>query len=97
MTGPDPLLIAGTVHCATEDCGAVAFPIDAVWVGRQILVSFPAACAHTNAMIWLVAPGQDEEEDDTCGAATRSGRACRRRTGGTFCHQHHPRISGRRC
>jgi hypothetical protein len=77
----DPLVLAGFVSCPR--CGRVAYPVDAAWLdGRLVLASFPPACPHTRAVVWLGNPADlRRQRARWCHVRTRAtGDPCRNRS-----------------
>lgn len=54
----DPLVAAGRLACRI--CGALAYPIDAEWLGDDlVLATFPARCEHgPDAAAYIITPSE---------------------------------------
>ena len=87
----DPILAAGFRFCTP--CHAEAWPVDAAWLGADlILVSYPAVCRHIAAQAMVITVSAMVVTQPRCAGITAAGTRCRSKpTGGAeFCWQHHP-------
>ena len=84
----DPIIAAGYMTCR---CGAVGFPLDAVWLGDDlILARYASSCDHLPESVRIICPS-DLQPEGRCIGINASGTRCRRRSGtGQWCVQHSP-------
>jgi hypothetical protein len=94
----DPILNAGFIRC--QDCGRIAYPVDAISLdGGLILVTYAMACGHVPSGTMVVdtstIPVMAVDPDNwfsgrRCSGSTKRGRPCRAyaRAGSLFCAAH---------